>query len=144
MGFSQLLKCYEVLRFEVQDTTFGVCGGSERSLVFGRKTWCFVYSLGGLKSHCFKLFFTTHLLGFGKNRNLLWQHMKNDHKSRINVCQMERSSASQSKNYSSSFVPWTIRTMVGYIRLNLIVKGILELGCCYKAWGEENYAWNLP
>jgi len=57
VGFSQLLKCFEVLGFEVQDTTFGVCGGFERSLVFGHKTRCFVYSLGGLKSHSFKHFF---------------------------------------------------------------------------------------
>jgi hypothetical protein len=47
VGFSWLWGDFGGLRFGVRGTTFGVCGGFRRSLVFGDKIICFVYSLGG-------------------------------------------------------------------------------------------------
>jgi hypothetical protein len=47
VGFSWLWGHFGGLRFGVQGTTFGVCGGFRRSLIFGDKIRCLVYSLGG-------------------------------------------------------------------------------------------------
>jgi hypothetical protein len=53
----------------------------------------------------FQVFLTDPQIKVKKNSKTLWQHMKNDHKERINACQKEKYSTRQLKNSSSSCVP---------------------------------------
>jgi hypothetical protein len=46
LGFSWLWGHFEGLEFGVQGTTSGVCRSENGSLVFGKKTRCFVSSFG--------------------------------------------------------------------------------------------------
>jgi hypothetical protein len=45
LRFSWLWGHFEGLEFGVQGTTFGLCGGENRFLIFGKKTRCFVLVL---------------------------------------------------------------------------------------------------
>jgi hypothetical protein len=54
LGFSWLWGHFEGLEFGLQGINSRVCGGENRSSIFGEKTKYFVYSFGGSKSDCFK------------------------------------------------------------------------------------------
>ncbi len=53
----------------------------------------------------FQVFLNNPQIKVQKISKTLWQHMKNDHKERINACQKAKSSTRQSKNSLSSCVP---------------------------------------
>jgi hypothetical protein len=79
--------------------SFRVCGTKTRSYVYGTKGCQKTYF------HIVSSFLKRSSKKVQKNSKTLWQHMKNDHKERINACQKEKSSTRQSKNSSSSCVP---------------------------------------
>jgi hypothetical protein len=54
LGFSWLWGHFEGLKFGIQGTTSRVCGGENRSSIFGTKTRCFISNFGGSKLVCFK------------------------------------------------------------------------------------------
>ncbi len=52
--FSWLWGHFEGLDFGVQGTISRICGGENKSSIFGKKMRCFVFGFGGSKSICFK------------------------------------------------------------------------------------------
>jgi hypothetical protein len=66
LGFSWLWGHFEGLRFGVQCTIFGVCGGEKRSSIFEDKKRRFVSNLGGSKLVYFKDFFNQALIKIWK------------------------------------------------------------------------------
>jgi hypothetical protein len=56
--FSWLWGPCEGLGFGIQGTISGVCGDEKRSSIFGDKTRCFVWNLGGSNLVCFNDFFS--------------------------------------------------------------------------------------
>ncbi len=107
--------------------SFRVCGTKTRSYVYGIKGCQKTYF------HIVSSFFKRSSKKVQKNSKTLWQHMKNDHKERINACQKEKSSTRQSKNSSPSCVPWVTKAMISYIGVEPHLKNKLQSGCHCKA-----------
>jgi hypothetical protein len=96
---------FEGLDFGVQDTTFGICGGENRSLIYGEKTRCFVFSFGGSKLVCFKESFNQPPIKLWKKSQPLQQHVKNDHNNKRNDCPKKNILNETIKKTFSFFIP---------------------------------------
>ncbi len=75
LGFSWLWGHFEGFKFGVQGITLRVCGGENRSSIFGG------FAI------CFKKSFNHPTIKIWKKSQPLWQHVENDHNMWKNVCQ---------------------------------------------------------